>query len=68
MAFRGRVDAGRQVRRILGRLRDSDVVALGEPCGRHGECVWAPPVAMGIGPVGEDGPRMANADRVHAPG
>lgn len=36
MAFRDRVDAGRQVRHTFDHLRDREVVALVEPGGRHG--------------------------------
>jgi hypothetical protein len=47
MAFRDRVDAGRQIRRTLGHPRDSDVLAWGELRGRQGRRSRVPAIGNG---------------------
>lgn len=50
MAVRDRVDAGRQVRRRLGQMRDSDVLVWGGLRGRQGR--WSRVPAVGEGDRG----------------
>ena len=64
MGFGDGVDDGRQ--HTFGHLRDHDVVALGEPRSARSSFLGAGGKAMGIGPVGQDGVCMANADPVRA--